>query len=660
MHMPASARMAGDLFPYVPRPGQDRFLQMVGSACDDRAHLVVESGTGTGKTVCALCAGLEHCRGRGKKLLYLTRTNSQQRQVMYELRQIAERGKFFGVSLQGRRNMCPLVREDSELSQGNSDELSKVCSERKARVLRGEERACEYYATTVSEDLQPALRFARTELPTAEEFAAFCVDRKLCPYEVSKLHVPAADVVAAPYIMFFDGFIRHALLDWMSCSLADVMLIVDEAHNLPSYARELESADMSSQSLDMAMKEVDEFGDPEISDGISLNDFIMMAQEVLGEALDEYLIDEDGIIPQSFVEEELMFRTRLTSRGIKGLLGQAANFGEMVRDNKRLMGRLPRSYVHRLAAFFVFWQDADEGSYVKLVTGAGRDALEAFCLDASIACRPVLECHASVHMSGTLRPLDEYRELIGLPRDSRLAEVPSPFPPENRLVLFVDDVTTKYEDIERDEEMVRRLGRHVSDLLAGVTRSAIVFYPSYATMKRISGMTASATEGRSVHFEERDQGQEELMETIRRFKARPGGAVLHAVAGGRVSEGLDFPGEEMELAIVAGIPYPKPTAKQRAFQHFCEVRFGHGWEHAVKAPTARRLQQAIGRLIRSETDRGAAVVLDKRAVHFQDTLCASRTDSPVDDVLGFFARGPALAQLKVEATVPRARRGMQL
>jgi len=635
-------------------------MQMVGAACDDRAHLVVESGTGTGKTVCALCAGLEHCRGRGKKLLYLTRTNSQQRQVMYELRQIAERGRYFGVSLQGRRNMCPLVRRDSELSQGNSDELSKVCSERKARVLRGEGSACEYYATTVSEDLQPAMRFARTELPTAEEFAAYCIDRRLCPYEVSKLHVPAADVVAAPYIMFFDGFIRHALLDWMSCSLPDVMLVVDEAHNLPSYARELESADMSALSLDLAMKEVDEFGDPEVSDGISLNDFIMMSQEVLGDALDEYLIDEDGIIPQSFVEEELMFRTRLTSKGIRSLLGQAANFGEMVRDNKKLTGRLPRSYVHRLAGFLVFWQEADEGSYVKLVVGAGKDSLEAFCLDASIACRPVLECHASVHMSGTLKPLDEYRELIGLPRDSRMAEIPSPFPPENKLVLYVDDVTTKYEDVERDEDMVRRLGQHVSDLLSRVERSAIVFYPSYAMMQRIAGMTGPATESRSVHYEERDLDQEGLMETIRQFKARPGGAVLHAVAGGRVSEGLDFPGEEMELAIVAGIPYPKPTAKHRAFQHFCEIRFGQGWEHAVKAPTVRRLQQAVGRLIRSETDRGAAVVLDKRAVHFRETLGASRTDRPADDVLEFFARPPAPEPCREEMRTCRARKGLQL
>ncbi len=92
----------------------------------------------------------------------------------------------------------------------------------------------------------------------------------------------------------------------------------------------------------------------------------------------------------------------------------------------------------------------------------------------------------------------------------------------------------------------------------------------------------------------------------------------------------------MELAIIAGIPYPKPTAKQRALEHFCELRFGRGWDHAVKAPTGRKLQQAIGRLIRSETDVGVAVVLDKRAVHFTDSLRAEKTQNLLSDVRGFF------------------------
>ena len=647
------------IFPYEPRPGQERLMDLVSSSCQDRAHLVLESGTGTGKTVCALASCIDYCQSRGKRLLYVTRTNSQQRQVMLELRQIAERKDVFGVALQGRKNMCPLTRTDSELAQGNPEELSKVCSERKARVIKGDDEACKYYASTVSEDLQPVMRYAREELPTAEEFCSYCIDRGLCPYEISKMHMPAADVVTAPYVMFFDEFIRHALLDWMACSLQDIVLVVDEAHNLPSYARELESAALSEVALRLAEKEVDEFGDPEVADGISLDDFVLMIEDVLDKAVDEYLIDEDGIIPQSHLEEELMFGTHLTSRGLSGLLFQASNFGEMVRDHRKLTGRLPRSYVHGMARFLTFWQSLEESEYVKLVTKhEDAKAFEAYCLDSAIACKPIAECHSSVHMSGTLKPLEEYRDSIGLSKDARLADIPSPFPPENRLVLYVDDVSTKYEDIERDDSMLQRIGDRVSDLISKIPRSTIVFYPSYALMEKISSRTRLASVGRSVYFERRDMDQGHFMKMVGDFKLAPGKALLHAIAGGRVSEGIDFPGAEMELAIIAGIPYPKPTAKQRAFQHFCELRFGKGWEHAVKAPTARKLQQAVGRLIRSETDRGVALVLDKRAVHFLDTLNARKTSDPVSDIEEFFSSEPNIAPLAVQKE--NARRGLQL
>jgi len=635
-------------------------MRAIGSACEDRAHLAVESGTGTGKTVCALTACLEFGKARGKKVLYVTRTNSQQKQVMLELRQISERMKVFGVALQGRRNMCPLARTDAELSNGNPEELSKVCSERKARVVRGDDEACRYYASTVSEDLAPIMRYARDELPTAEEFCDHCIDLGVCPYEIAKMHVPAADFVAAPYIMFFDKFIRHALLDWMACSLPDIVLIVDEAHNLPSYARELESASLSEVALKLAEKEIDEFGDPEIAEGISLRDFVMMTSEILDKTVEEYLIDEDGIIPQSHLEAELMFSTHLTSRGLGGLIAQAYDFGEMVRDHRRLAGRLPRSYIHGTAGFLTFWQTLEESEYVKLITKYdSAKAFEAYCLDSALACKPIHECHASIHMSGTLRPLDEYRDSIGLPKDARLAEIPSPFPPENRLVLFVDDVTTKYEDIERDETMVGRLADHISRLVSKIPRSAIVFYPSYALMERIASKTAEASSDRSVYFESRGMDQGDFMKVVNDFKLSPGTALLHAISGGRVSEGIDFPGAEMELAVLAGIPYPKPTAKQRAFQHFCEIRFGNGWERAVKAPTARKLQQAIGRLIRSETDKGVAVILDRRAVQFKGTLVARKSNDPVSDVRVFFET--ELVQQELPRFAPaRKKRGLQL
>ncbi len=648
--------MASPVFPYAPRPGQETLMQAVASACETRSHTVIESGTGTGKTVCALTACVEQCRGRGKKLLYLTRTNSQQRQVMLELRMISARHKVFGVALQGRRNMCPLAATDEELSKGNPEELSKVCSERKARVLKGDEEACRFYAATITDDLSPVLRWARDELPTAEELVDHCVERDLCPYEVCKLHVPAADVVTAPYIMFFDRFIRHALLDWMACAPSDVVVLVDEAHNLPSYARELESADLSDVTLRLAHREIDEFGDPEVAEGTSLRDFVGMLEEVLDKAVAEYLVDEDGIIPQSFVEEEIMFGTHLTSRGVRGLISQAANFGEMVRDSKKLAGRLPRSYVFGASNFLAFWHQLEEEEYIKLVAAGETKALEAYCLDASIACRPLMECHTSIHMSGTLRPLDDYRDSIGLPRDSRLVDVPSPFPPGNRLVLYSDDVTTKHDDIARDDTLLDRMSDRISGILSQVPRSTIVFYPSYALMERIVGRTSGASRDREVFLETRGMDQADLMDAVRRFKSSSGRAVMHAIAGGRVSEGLDFPGSEMEVALVAGIPYPKPTAKQRALQHFCELRFGDGWSHAVQAPTSRKLQQAIGRLIRSETDRGVALVLDKRIVHFRDTIEARRTDDPVAEMQEFFSS----PQEAAPEPPRKVRRGLQL
>jgi len=83
-----------------------------------------------------------------------------------------------------------------------------------------------------------------------------------------------------------------------------------------------------------------------------------------------------------------------------------------------------------------------------------------------------------------------------------------------------------------------------------------------------------------------------------------------------------------------------------------------GWERAVKAPTARKLQQAIGRLIRSETDRGVAIILDKRAIHFTDTISAKRTEDPVEDVNSFFEnRVPEAASLQ---KVRSKRKGLQL
>ncbi len=603
-----------------------------------RGHIVLESGTGTGKTICALTGTLQAALDQGKKVIYLTRTNSQQRQVMLELRRINQSRPVLGVGLQGRQSTCPLIQRDPELRGGTPEELSKMCAERKARSRAGKPEGCRFYEAVLSTDFADVEHYCREELPTVEEFITYCGRSGLCPHELIKDLLPKASVVTAPYAFFFMPFIRHNLLDWMNIPITDAVVIVDEAHNLLEYAREIRSVSLSARLLDLVAKEIDEHGDPEVAEGVSALDMVQACRKRLKEAQDEFLIEDDGLIPPPFLEEGLMSAFTVTTKGLTTMAKSLMAYGETIREEKRKLGRLPRSYLHSLGSFLLFWLELDEECYVKLVVGGDNPAFEAYCMDPSLACRALMDCHASVHMSGTLRPLNEYRDSTGLPKSTPLMTFPSPFPDENRKVFYLEDVTTRYEDIVKDEEIIRRMEDHTVSLCNVMDRNTVVFFPSYALMDRFLEDGLLSRIRRTVHMEKRGMAQTELMDEVSRFKGSTEGAVLLAVMGGRVSEGIDFPDRELEVAIIAGIPYPKPTAKQRALLHYYEIKFGRGWEYTVKAPVTRKLLQAIGRLIRTETDVGAAVILDRRANQFSDRLTVVTSEHPVNDVLNFFTQ----------------------
>ena len=142
-----------DLFPYNPRKNQIAIMQTLKKNLNSRENIVFESGTGSGKTICTLTAALEYAIENNKKIIYSTRTNAQQRQVILELRKIREKNKelkekIFGVGIQGRSNMCILARNDLELAKGTSEELSKYCSsEKKKAKASGDSKnnGCIYY-----------------------------------------------------------------------------------------------------------------------------------------------------------------------------------------------------------------------------------------------------------------------------------------------------------------------------------------------------------------------------------------------------------------------------------------------------------------------------------------------------------------------------------
>jgi len=198
------------------------------------------------------------------------------------------------------------------------------------------------------------------------------------------------------------------------------------------------------------------------------------------------------------------------------------------------------------------------------------------------------------------------------------------------------DVTTKYDQLTQNQLLIPKLEEYVVEISNASDRNTVIFFPSFGLLNRFVDDGVLTKIKRSTYKERQGMRQPELMELVETFKLHKKG-VLFSVIGGRISEGLDFPEEELEVAVLVGIPYPRPTAKHRALEHYYEVKFGKGWEYTVHAPTTRKLLQSIGRLIRNERDRGFAIILDSRAKRFKDDLEGLKESwDPVKDLKDFF------------------------
>jgi DNA excision repair protein ERCC-2 len=633
------------IFPYEPRPVQAELMGLFAMAVEGGTGALAEAGSGTGKTVCALVPAIHGAARLGKRVLYLTRTNSQQVQVFRELRAISPKFKVLGTGIQGRRSTCLLMEAEREWRGASPEELSLLCNDRKEAVRRRQPPGCPFFENLQSSGIAELQAWCERTLPTVEEMTRRCRELGLCPYEAAKLVARSASVVVAPYVYFLSPFIRARLLDWMNCPLEDLVVVVDEAHNLPEFARSLKSVSLGQQSLKLAGQEAAELGGLYLQDEVRVQQFCARMEEIILQLRDEYLIDEDGIVPPGAVEEELMYSFRWTSNKLETAVANLAAHGEVVKENRRKGGRIPRSYMHSVGSFLALWMGLESDAYVKLVKDGSSPRLEAYCMDPGLAAEPLGRCHSGLHMSGTLAPLEEYRDSLGLGDRVAMRAFPGIFPPENRLVLYDPAVSMKYEDRLMDEEMFSGIVGKAGAVCRATNRNTAVFFPSFDLLERSVQMGLGSTAGRKIFVEERGSSQQDLLETVDSFKeeGRKGedGAVLLSVIGGRVSEGIDFPDRELEVAVIVGIPYPKPTAKQKALQYYYDIKFGKGWDYTVRAPTARRLQQSIGRLIRSERDRGVAVILDRRALQFKEYIPDLRESSdPAADVAAFWSAKP--------------------
>ncbi len=626
--------------PYKPRGCQMDIIQDMVTALDAGKHFVMESGTGTGKTIISLAAGLDHATRTGKTIVYLTRTISQSDQVMRELRSISKIKPVTGVAITGRAKSCPLFRSIADFENIPSNILSRMCDDAKQKSHQGKAGGCRYF-DRVQNALPQIQHYVQTEFPTSDELDAFCVRLQACPYEAKKALMKESKVVAAPYVHILDSDIRDSLMTNLDHpgDPESLLIVVDEAHNFVDAARDSETYRIDRVMVDNAIDECSTFKTQPIAWGeIRVSEILTFLRACIRSVATELIPmgKDTAVIEGNYIEDRMMSKFSLNERELEEAIDTMIEIGESRTEALIDAGDNRISEIQTVAILLKNWCESSTKRFVRTVK-AEKDGeyLRACCIDPREISMFLNSTKGSVHMSGTLQPLDQYARVIGLSDKVMFRKYPSPFPPENRKVVYTENLTTRWQDLKENPGLKNRLERTIADLCNAVDKNTLVFFTSYSSMKSMREYMESHVDKR-MYWEEQRNNQRNAS-NLATFRARRDG-VLFCVMGGKFAEGIDFPGDELCFAIIVGIPYPPPSPELTAMGDMFDARYGQGkgWTYCSAVPAQRKIKQAIGRLIRTETDRGMAVILDNRASRFARELEAEKTTDPVVDAVRFF------------------------
>jgi len=611
-------------FPYDRiRDIQKELILKIDEVISKKGRLIVHAPTGLGKTVASLCPALRYALKRDLTVFFLTSRHTQHFIAIDTLKEIKEKYNLqvIATDIIGKKWMCPVPGVDGLYSGDFADYCNSV----------REEGKCEFYLNTkkgtkLTKEAELVLTQIKELSPChSERVIELCREYRLCPYEIATELAKISKVIIADYYYVFHPDIRSLFFKKAEKKLEASIIIVDEGHNLPSRLRNLLSEKLSSFMIDSAVREAKKFSYDET--GSNLRN-LGRALGVLGEKITEH--EECLITKTEFVKEVERFGN------YDELVADFKFIGEAVREADK------RSFIGSIATFMETWQGEDKG-FVRILGrkggrggGGGRGDREVItlsyrCLDPSIVSKEVIStANSMVMMSGTLSPLEMYKDILGF-GDAELAEFESPFPKENRLNLIIPMTTTKFS--ERSEAQYKKIAEVCAELTNMIPGNMILFFPSYDIRDRVNRHFATLCR-KSTFTEQPNLNKDEKKELLERFKNyKDSGAVLLAAVSGSFGEGIDLPGDYLNAVVVIGLPLSVPDFETKALIRYYDELFSKGWDYGYVFPAMNKVMQNAGRVIRSETDRGATIFLDERYSWHQYSRCFPKEWDLVTTVL---------------------------
>jgi chromosome transmission fidelity protein 1 len=600
------------------------------------------------------------------KIIFCSRTHSQLTQFVNEIRKVkpppsilfdddsheqivADEEVIKHLSLGSRKNLC-INAKVSVLQSAAA--INERCLELQ-KPGTAKDHKCSFLPGKDSKDALETFRIrALAHIQDIEDLGKLGKTLEICPYYAARSAIAASEIVTLPYPLLLQKSAREAL----GISLKDNVVVIDEAHNLIDAIAGLFSISLRLQDVVTAEAQVTTYVQKFVSKLKGKNRMYVTQVLRLLKSIKECL---GGFSPNGKQSEHAVAASQIMAG--KGcdqirphkliqylqeskLAHKVEGYIDAKQDPKQSR---PKGILMQLQNFLiVLMNPASEGRF--FVTVEREDTSVRYALlDPREHFRDIVEeARAVILAGGTMSPLSDYTDyLFSYLAPDRLVNFSfgHVIPATNMLTKAVTrgpsakELLYNYENRASDG-VVMELRLLLERLCSIVPDGVVVFFPSYdylaqvvKTWTRVSDGTLGLGKHKPVFSETRTAGVDDLLNAYTSAIDKGTGAILLAVVGGKLSEGINFSDKLGRAVVAVGLPFPNANGAEwkAKIQHVEQTKHASaiasgGSERDAKAlgvaagrdfyenACMRAVNQCIGRAIRHKNDYAAILLVDSR------------------------------------------------
>jgi DNA excision repair protein ERCC-2 len=569
-------------FPFEKfRPNQEDIIKQTTQCLQKKGRLMLMAPSGLGKTIGTLFPALKFAVKKNKRLFVITSKTTQQHIYRDTLRLLTKkRAKFNSIILTAKEKMC---------ING---------------VFICEKSLCPYIENYEKVDLGEIV----SEILTKQVIDASYVKKvakfhKVCPFEISLDCALYCDVIVGDYNYVFHPYIK--LQRFFNKPYDDIILIVDEAHNLPVRAMTYYSPEITLQSLTGVIEHLQ---------SVSIQKSIKKKGIAINGNIKNYIAGLITHFPDAVNKKPVLqkFDKKFFRNIVKDYeqfvfeYSQAFHYQRGPKSGKK---DKVIQFALNLIQFSSILKESDSPEYSELLY-LKEGKIKILCKSAA----PKLEkqikgFHSVIMQSATLFPFEYFQKMVGFPSSAQKLQYSSPFAQENRLYLLMPSLSTKYEHRQESYDDIALTICNAVNVKDG---NYLAFFPSFGYLKAVQREIETSSLSVELLIQDRKMSERKRKNLLKKLKEPNKKYLLLAVHGGIFSEGVDFTGDMAIGAFVIGPGLPAYSMEQELMRKYFDFKWKKGFEYAYRNPGMLKVIQAAGRIFRTSTDRGFVMLIGHR------------------------------------------------